>query len=70
MGTQGSLTGVGLSIGYPLGGDRSPAGVVVISASPGGPATKAGISSGDVIMKIDDTSTETMDIYDAAERLQ
>ncbi|PSS35923.1 Carboxyl-terminal-processing peptidase [Actinidia chinensis var. chinensis] len=69
-GTQGSLTGVGLSIGYPLGGDRSPAGVVVISASPGGPANKAGILSGDVILKIDDTSTETMDIYDAAERLQ
>ncbi|GFY81459.1 peptidase S41 family protein [Actinidia rufa] len=69
-GTQGSLTGVGLSIGYPLVGDRSPAGVVVISASPGGPANKAGILSGDVILKIDDTSTETMDIYDAAERLQ
>ena len=44
--------------------------MVVISASPGGPANKAGILSGDVILKIDDTSTETMDIYDAAERLQ
>ncbi|XAR62712.1 C-terminal processing peptidase [Bertholletia excelsa] len=57
-GTQGALTGVGLSIGYPT------------RASPGGPANKVGILSGDVILKIDDTSTETMGIYDAAERLQ
>ncbi|XP_028095321.1 carboxyl-terminal-processing peptidase 2, chloroplastic-like isoform X1 [Camellia sinensis] len=70
LGTQGSLTGVGLSIGYPTGGDGSTAGLVVISTAPGGPANKAGILSGDVILKIDDTSTETMGIYDAADRLQ
>ncbi|CAB4292489.1 unnamed protein product [Prunus armeniaca] len=69
-GTQGALTGVGLSIGYPTKFDGLPAGLVVISASPGGPANKAGILSGDVILAIDDTSTETMGIYDAAERLQ
>ncbi|XP_028054302.1 carboxyl-terminal-processing peptidase 2, chloroplastic-like isoform X2 [Camellia sinensis] len=69
-GTQGALTGVGLSIGYPTGGDGLRAGLVVISAAPGSPANKAGILSGDVILKIDDTSTETMGIYDAAERLQ
>ncbi|KAL7220002.1 hypothetical protein ACSBR2_012959 [Camellia fascicularis] len=69
-GTQGALTGVGLSIGYPTGGDGLHAGLVVISTAPGGPANKAGILSGDVILKIDDTSTETMGIYDAAERLQ
>ncbi|KAA8548902.1 hypothetical protein F0562_000586 [Nyssa sinensis] len=69
-GTQGALTGVGLSIGYPTGLDGSPAGLVVISASPGGPANRAGIFSGDVILAIDDASTETMGIYDAAERLQ
>ncbi|XP_052208142.1 carboxyl-terminal-processing peptidase 2, chloroplastic [Diospyros lotus] len=69
-GTQGALTGVGLSIGYPTEADGSPAGLTVISASPGGPAYGAGILSGDVILKIDDTSTETMGIYDAAERLQ
>ncbi|KAI8537777.1 hypothetical protein RHMOL_Rhmol09G0051000 [Rhododendron molle] len=69
-GTQGSLTGIGLSIGYPTGGDGSHGGLVVISASPGGPANKAGILSGDVILKIGDTSTESMGIYDAAERLQ
>ncbi|BBG92602.1 Peptidase S41 family protein [Prunus dulcis] len=33
-GTQGALTGIGLSIGYPTKFDGSPAGLVVISASP------------------------------------
>ncbi|OAY55462.1 carboxyl-terminal-processing peptidase 2, chloroplastic [Manihot esculenta] len=69
-GTQGALTGVGLSIGYPTGSDGSPAGLVVISAAPGGPASRAGILSGDVILAIDDTTTESMGIYDAADRLQ
>jgi C-terminal processing protease CtpA/Prc len=45
-------------------------GLVVISASPGGPAYRAGVLSGDVILTIDDTSTENMGLYDAAERLQ
>ncbi|GMN61472.1 hypothetical protein TIFTF001_030562 [Ficus carica] len=69
-GTQGALTGVGLSIGYPTRLVGSPAGLVVVSAAPGGPANRAGISSGDVILAIDDMSTETMGIYDAAEKLQ
>ncbi|GAU23831.1 hypothetical protein TSUD_27410 [Trifolium subterraneum] len=38
--------------------------------SPGGPAYRAGVLSGDVILTIDDTSTENMGLYDAAERLQ
>ncbi|KAL3726800.1 hypothetical protein ACJRO7_031665 [Eucalyptus globulus] len=69
-GTQGALTGVGLSIGYPARIDNSPAGLVVISAAPGGPAKRAGILSGDVLLAIDNSSTETMGIYDAAEKLQ
>ncbi|KAK1395375.1 Carboxyl-terminal-processing peptidase 2, chloroplastic [Heracleum sosnowskyi] len=69
-GTKGALTGVGLSIGYPTKNDSSPPGLVVISSAPGGPANRAGVLSGDIIMAIDNTSTETMDIYDAAERLQ
>ncbi|URE20080.1 TSPc [Musa troglodytarum] len=69
-GTQGALTGVGLSIGYPLVLNGSPTGLVVVSSAPGGPADKAGIASGDIILAIDDESTEDMDIYDAAERLQ
>ncbi|KAL3828315.1 hypothetical protein ACJIZ3_017117 [Penstemon smallii] len=69
-GTRNTLTGVGLSIGYPTGRDKSPSGVVVISAAPGGPANRAGISSGDLILAIDNISTESMGIYDAAELLQ
>uniref|UniRef100_A0ACD5XT95 Uncharacterized protein n=1 Tax=Avena sativa TaxID=4498 RepID=A0ACD5XT95_AVESA len=69
-GTQGALTGVGLSIGYPLALNGSPAGLSVMSAAPGGPAEKAGIVSGDVILAIDNRSAEDMDIYDAADRLQ
>lgn len=61
---------MGLSIGYPIGFDGSPAGLVVISSTPGAPAYRSGIMSGDVILAIDGTSTETMGIYDAAERLQ
>lgn len=69
-GTQGSLTGVGLSIGYPTGLDETATGLVVISSSPGGPANKAGMLPGDVILAINDMSTDDMDIYDAADRLQ
>ncbi|XP_010556938.1 PREDICTED: carboxyl-terminal-processing peptidase 2, chloroplastic isoform X2 [Tarenaya hassleriana] len=69
-GTQGALTGVGLSIGYPPGSGGSPAGIVVISAAPGGPANRAGISPGDVILSIDKTTTESLTIYDAAGMLQ
>ncbi|KAI3469884.1 hypothetical protein Pfo_026547 [Paulownia fortunei] len=69
-GTRSTLTGVGLSIGYPTGKDKSTSGLVVVSAAPGGPANRAGVFSGDLILAIDDTSTESMGIYDAAERLQ
>lgn len=69
-GTQNALTGVGLSIGYPTGKNESSPGLVVVSASPGGPANRAGISSGDIILQIDNSTTKNMGIYDAAERLQ
>ncbi|KAG0456921.1 hypothetical protein HPP92_022078 [Vanilla planifolia] len=68
--TQGELIGVGLSIGYHIRLDVSSTGIVVISASPGGPANKSGIKPGDNILAIDDRSTEDMDIYEAAELLQ
>ncbi|GFP81958.1 carboxyl-terminal-processing peptidase 2 chloroplastic [Phtheirospermum japonicum] len=71
-GTRNTLTGVGVSIGYPTGKDKSTSisGLVVVSAAPGGPANRAGVLSGDLILAIDDMSTENMGIYDAAERLQ
>ncbi|XP_021738339.1 carboxyl-terminal-processing peptidase 2, chloroplastic-like isoform X2 [Chenopodium quinoa] len=68
-GTQSSLTGVGISIG-PITIDRSSTGVVVISAAPGGPASRAGILPGDIILAIDGASTEGMGIYEAANILQ
>lgn len=61
---------MGLSIGYPTGVGGSSVGLVVISSSPGGPADRAGIMPGDVILSIDDTRTELMGLYDAAELLQ
>lgn len=45
-------------------------GFVVVSSNPDGPADKAGIAAGDIILAIDDLSTKNMDIYDAASRLQ
>ncbi|KAK9082896.1 hypothetical protein Scep_029367 [Stephania cephalantha] len=69
-GTQGALTGVGLSIGYPVGYNGSATGLLVISSTPEAPASRAGILSGDIILAIDGTSTENMGIYEAAERLQ
>ncbi|KAK7391947.1 hypothetical protein VNO78_20371 [Psophocarpus tetragonolobus] len=45
-----------LSIGYPTKADMQASGIV-ISASPGGPAYRTGVSSRDVILAIDDTST-------------
>ncbi|KAK9087757.1 hypothetical protein Syun_030151 [Stephania yunnanensis] len=69
-GAQGALTGVGLSIGYPVGYNGSATGLLVISSTPEAPASRAGILSGDIILAIDGTSTENMGIYEAAERLQ
>ncbi|XP_037414477.1 carboxyl-terminal-processing peptidase 2, chloroplastic-like isoform X4 [Triticum dicoccoides] len=57
-GTQGALMGVGLSIGYPLAPNGSTTRLSVMSAAPRGPAEKAGIVSGDVILAIDDASEQ------------
>ncbi|XP_031479923.1 carboxyl-terminal-processing peptidase 2, chloroplastic-like isoform X2 [Nymphaea colorata] len=69
-GTQGALTGVGLSIGYPKETKEPSTGLVVISATPGGPANRAGILPGDIILAIDNKSTTSMGLYDAADHLQ
>ena len=42
-GTQGALTGVGLSIEYPNRFDRSLVGLLVISTALGGPTSKANV---------------------------
>jgi carboxyl-terminal processing protease len=59
-----------LSFAYPRALDGTDKGFVVVSSNPDGPANKAGIVAGDIILAIDDVSTEKMDIYDAADRLQ
>ncbi|ERN12939.1 hypothetical protein AMTRI_Chr07g27190 [Amborella trichopoda] len=69
-GTQGALTGIGLSIGYSTGVDGASTNLAVISSTPGSPAERAGITPGDVIIAIDETNAENMGLYDAAERLQ
>jgi carboxyl-terminal processing protease len=43
--------------------------VVVVTADPGSPAGEAGIVAGDVIMRIDGTSTRTMGVWDATSAL-
>ncbi|XP_078152814.1 peptidase S41 family protein isoform X1 [Carex rostrata] len=69
-GTKAAITGVGLSFAYPRVLDGPDQGFVVVSSNPDGPADKAGIAAGDIILAIDDVSTKNMDIYDAADRLQ
>ncbi|KAI0500463.1 hypothetical protein KFK09_018675 [Dendrobium nobile] len=67
-GTQGALTGVGLSIGYPPGLTYHCRTSCDFNLSRWS-ANKIGIKPGDVILAIDDRSTEDMDIYEAAELL-
>jgi len=55
--TSGELTGVGITLGM----DQETNELVVISPIEGSPAERAGIKSKDVIVRIDDKSTEGMD---------
>src|SRR4051794_23198681 len=55
--SEGKFGGVGIQVGY----DRQKGGqLTVISPMPGTPAYEAGVLAGDVIVKIDGKSTETM----------
>jgi carboxyl-terminal processing protease len=56
--TSGELTGVGITLGMDEGNNH----LVVVSPIEGSPADKAGIKSKDVITRINDTSTEGMDV--------
>ncbi|GAQ77612.1 Peptidase S41 family protein [Klebsormidium nitens] len=66
-GAQGAVTGVGLEVGF---NSSTPPMLVVVTPVTGGPADKAGVQPGDAILAIDDTTTEGMGLYDAAQRLQ
>eukprot|EP01018_Ginkgo_biloba_P019820 Gb_35902 [translate_table: standard] len=69
-GTKGTVTGVGLEVGFDTSSNGASANLIVISPVAGGPADRAGIMPGDLISAINGTSTQGMGLYDAAERLQ
>lgn len=61
---SGNFSGVGMEVGQRDGL------ITVISPLPGTPAEKAGIHSGDVLVKINDTSTEGMRIDEAVKLIR
>jgi carboxyl-terminal processing protease len=65
-GTEGNFGGVGINLGI----DPRTGILMVISPMVGTPAHEAGILSGDLIIKIDDKSTEGMRINDAVRVIQ
>ncbi|KAL3692084.1 hypothetical protein R1sor_005735 [Riccia sorocarpa] len=69
-GTSGALTGVGLEVGFDVSSGGGSEDLVVVSPVSGGPAGRAGITPGDLILAIDGVATHGMGLYDAAQRLQ
>lgn len=63
----GSVTGVGLEITYD---GSAGSDIVVLTPTPGGPADKAGVRAGDVIMTVDGTPTKGLSLYDVSDLLQ
>ena len=61
---SGNFSGVGMEVGLRDGL------ITVISPLPGTPAEKSGIHSGDVLVKIDDTTTEGMRIDEAVKLIR
>ncbi|MBE9010130.1 PDZ domain-containing protein, partial [Pseudanabaenaceae cyanobacterium LEGE 13415] len=64
--TSGELTGVGLQIALDVDTKR----LKVISPIAGSPAAKSGILAGDLILKIDEVSTEGLSLDEAADRMR
>jgi carboxyl-terminal processing protease len=64
--TSGEFSGIGIQVEKKQG-DHD---LIVIAPIEGTPAAKAGIQSGDRILKIDDTSTEDLSIDDAVRLMQ
>ena len=59
--TSGELTGVGIQ----LGAEEETGRLLVVSPIDNSPALNAGVQSGDIIIEIDGTQTEGMDVNDA-----
>jgi carboxyl-terminal processing protease len=65
--SKGKFGGVGISVNY----DRTRGGALaVISPMPGTPAYEAGILAGDLILKIDGKSTDSMRLGEAVDMIQ
>lgn len=64
-GTQGEFGGLGIEVGANEGG-----GVKVIAPIEDTPAQRAGVKSGDVIIKIDDTPTNGLTLNEAVKRMR
>ncbi|XP_002985444.2 carboxyl-terminal-processing peptidase 2, chloroplastic [Selaginella moellendorffii] len=69
-GTTGALTGVGLEVGFDANSSGLPDELVVVTPVAGGPAARAGIQPGDVILEIDGEKVGGLSLYDAAKKLQ
>ena len=64
VGTQGEFGGLGIEVGMEDGF------VKVVSPIDDSPASRAGIKSGDLIVKLDDTSVKGMTLNDAVKRMR
>jgi carboxyl-terminal processing protease len=62
--TTGEFTGLGLEVGMDDGY------VTIISPIDGSPAAEAGLQSGDVILKLDDTAVKGMSLNEAIEQMR
>src|SRR6187401_875879 len=64
VGTQGEFGGLGIEVGMEDGF------VKVVAPIDDSPASRAGIKSGDLIVKLDDTSVKGMTLNDAVKRMR
>ncbi|MDX9721456.1 MAG: S41 family peptidase [Myxococcota bacterium] len=62
--TAGQFVGVGIELGV------RDASLMIIAPLPGGPAERAGLKAGDVILNVDDVSTKDWGIEDAIKALR
>ncbi|EFJ50637.1 hypothetical protein VOLCADRAFT_58180, partial [Volvox carteri f. nagariensis] len=70
-GTQkSSVTGVGLEVTFTEGSGLAGSLLKVVTPAEGGPADRAGVRPGDVILAVDDKPTMGISLYEASDLLQ